>query len=233
MFFNFKKITSTKKYGFLLPLSFLAFFPLLCSAARLSTEAIMQKVEKGIAGDPLIEKVNYMIESYDTKMEEVRAGSDPNQMIKNPKEPGDEGFSLARFAIHSEDIDGLKMLLEKGANPNQAILVGKCGHSLLADAAHTKNIDALKLLLSFDADINLVGTRENCIDPDNGAIWRSDTPIIAAAREGYSDIVKILLAAGADPYKVNSVEENAFEVTTPECAKLLKEHQEKLSKDEL
>ena len=79
-----------------------------------------------------------------------------------------------------------EFLLDNGMNPNH---MNWREFTLLHDMAHTGDVPKARLLIEHGADIN-------CIDDE----YRS-TPLGYAARWGHVEMVKLLLASGADPDK--------------------------------
>ncbi len=91
------------------------------------------------------------------------------------------------IAAYEGDVERVKKLLEKGADPNARNVVS---WTPLHVAASKNHIEIAKLLLEHGADPN--------IQNKNG-----DTPLHVAAREGYVDVVELLLKHGADPNAKN------------------------------
>lgn len=79
-------------------------------------------------------------------------------------------------AIKSKDLEGIKELLEKGAEVNP---------SVLTLAIYLKNITVIKLLLPHCKNLNM--PCENI----------GDTPLMSAARKGLDTVVKLLIEKGA------------------------------------
>lgn len=94
----------------------------------------------------------------------------------------DRGDSALSIASGNNQLDKVRILLEKGANPN---VTPTNGLSPLINASSKGYTDLARLLLDNGADPNLA----------NG----NYTPIIAAAGTGRTEIVKLLLDKGANP----------------------------------
>ncbi len=92
------------------------------------------------------------------------------------------GSTPLLFAARSGDAESAKLLLDHGADPNDRL---PDGTSALVLAAHSGNREVALALLDKDADPNDLGIGYTALD---AAILRSDP-----------DLVKALLAKGADP----------------------------------
>jgi ankyrin repeat protein len=92
------------------------------------------------------------------------------------------GSTPLLFAARSGDAESIRLLLEAGANVNDAL---PNGMSALVLAAHSGNGPAATLLLEKGADANAADIGYTAL---HGAVLRSDT-----------DLVKALLARGANP----------------------------------
>lgn len=89
-------------------------------------------------------------------------------------------------AIKKCDVQGVKKLLEKGANPN---LLDNEGRSTLASAICKNNIDIVKLLIEHEANPNI-----------KELLLGGVTPIMfAISRQADIKIIKMLLDYGANP----------------------------------
>ena len=116
------------------------------------------------------------------------------------------------------DIAAMKSLLDAGLDPNAR---DAAGYTPLIAAARAGNVAMIRLLTSRGADPNLPDAAVNSWTPllhavhkaqpgsiaalldaganANGADSHGTTPLMMAAGYGYTDIVKILLARGANP----------------------------------
>ena len=106
----------------------------------------------------------------------------------------------------------LGVLLEKGANPNLATLVGQ---TPLMVASLRGDVDAMRLLIEKGADIKM----------KNSA---GETALMAAATNGSPDAVRLLLEKGADPTVRSKRNEtalgNAATAGVEETVRLLLDH---------
>lgn len=87
-----------------------------------------------------------------------------------------------RFAVHANHIDLVRLLLEKGANPNRR--KNRVRKSILHLAIEKGYDEIVKLLLERNADVN--------------TFWRDLTPLMFAAQLGRAAIMRMLLEQGAD-----------------------------------
>lgn len=88
-----------------------------------------------------------------------------------------------------EHYDTAKFLLERGMNPNH---MNWREFTLLHDMARTGDTAKARLLIEYGADVNYVDDE-----------YRS-TPLSYAARWGHVEMVRLLLAAGAQPTKAGA-----------------------------
>jgi len=96
-------------------------------------------------------------------------------------------FSPLRLAIHKESSEVVKLLLDKGANINDA---DRNGFTPLHHAIDKGNSEVVQLLLDRGANIN---------DADRNGF----TPLHQAIDKGNSELVQLLLDRGADVNKEN------------------------------
>jgi uncharacterized protein len=126
----------------------------------------------------------------------LKAGADAN--FKNPN-----GETPIMAAARSGKVDAAKRLLDAGADVNAKETWG--GQSAVMWAAAQSQADMVKLLASKGANLNDHGVvrqweRKTLTEPRPKDMNKGGfTPLIYAAREGCTDCVKNLLAAGADP----------------------------------
>ena len=99
---------------------------------------------------------------------------------------GQDGDAPLHLAIVSGDSRVIRVLLTAGADCQ---LSDRLGFSPLQLAVHNDRVSVLKVLLQAKADRNV----------GNGRV----TPLHRAARQGNLGMVKLLLAAGADPTRVD------------------------------
>jgi len=97
------------------------------------------------------------------------------------------GWTDLHYAAYEGDVERVKKLLKKGANPNTQ---SKDGYTPLLVAAMEGHVEVVRLLLEHGADPNAKDI--------NG-----DTPLHWAAFVGRVDMVKLLLERGADPTAKN------------------------------
>lgn len=90
-------------------------------------------------------------------------------------------LALNNCAYYHDCHDQLKLLLERGINPNHK------SSDALYGACYSGAIENVKLLLEYKADPNRLG------------MMYMETPLIRSLRSGYLEIFNLLLKAGADP----------------------------------
>ncbi|KAJ3285897.1 hypothetical protein HK104_009258 [Borealophlyctis nickersoniae] len=119
--------------------------------------------------------------------------------------PGTMGYALD-YAIEAENIDIVKLMLDAGAPPDQALRIAICNGNyymtnLLLNAGadiHRDNDNALHIA-SRDGFLSIVIL---LLDAGADVHANDDIVLYAAAGKGHLDIVKFLLAAGANPHTV-------------------------------
>lgn len=106
---------------------------------------------------------------------------DVDQLITSP-----EGYSgrLLFMAAQANNIPIMTRLIGLGAKINR----GSCGQTPLIVATGRGHLEAVTLLVKSGADVNVTSNSEEV---------SGETPLMAAVK--YPDIVKLLLAAGANP----------------------------------
>jgi len=122
----------------------------------------------------------------------LSAGADPNDRLP-------DGTSALVLAAHSDHRDVALALLEKGANPDDMGI----GYAALHAAILRSDIDLVKALLAHGADPNIRMTkatpvRRNSTDSFLLAPLIGSTPYLLAARFLEPEIMKVLIAGGAD-----------------------------------
>lgn len=107
-----------------------------------------------------------------------------------------KGQSLLYFACMRGNVEIVKLLLQKGANPNSK---SNDGDFPLIEAVYFEDKpEILEILLSEGADPNMQDTY-------------GDTALIVAADEGYKKFIELLIKAGGDPYIKNKEGNDAFQ----------------------
>ncbi|KAJ5266669.1 hypothetical protein N7478_009477 [Penicillium angulare] len=101
-----------------------------------------------------------------------------------------------QYALHKDNVDVAKILLEASANPNFAAVGGE--RPLHIACWHCKGSDSVKLLLQYKADVNLPTSRL--------------TPLQIAARRARHDLVRLLLDKKADPNLTSSHHATALQM---------------------
>jgi ankyrin repeat protein len=160
----------------------------------------------------------------------LAAGANPNAQLKfffgyrdNGADRGADmmmttGATPLLRASRAADIEAMKLLLAAGARVDLPVArawrdaVG--GITPLMAAAGLKNsspdtrgklktepevLDAVKLLIAAHADVNAKDER-------------GDTALHGAVYRGYNEVVRALIAAGADPYLANAAGKSAFDI---------------------
>jgi len=109
----------------------------------------------------------------------------------NYQEPKFE-TTLGHFALRNENLEAIKLLLDKGLNPN---IISKNGSSVITNindpfkSRLDNSLNTLKYIIKKGGDVNLLNTKKNTYNR---------TPLIVAAASNL-DNVKVLIKAGANP----------------------------------
>jgi ankyrin repeat protein len=122
------------------------------------------------------------------------AGLDPNYTL-----PG--GTTILQVAVNSRKNDVAEILLDKGANVNAA---DRSGGTALHMAAVAGSLEMVKKLLQKGANPNLTTARAPANSDRGGGFFRApageQSPLLFAARANHEDVMRALVAAGADPH---------------------------------
>ena len=112
----------------------------------------------------------------------------PGTVVVNARERG-SGEGGLHIVTRARDRAWLSFLLGKGARPD---LQNEVGNTALAIAAELGWVDGAQLLVERRAAVDSVNSR-------------GETPLILAVQQRNLPIVRLLLAAGADPKRTDSV----------------------------
>lgn len=107
----------------------------------------------------------------------IRAGIDVNAFTS-------EGVPLLCIATRNDNVEQLKILLDKGADIN-AVSKDR-GYSAVMDAVWRKDYEIAKILIEKGADLNIMSSDGQPI-------------LVLAVGNGNAKIVKLLIESGADP----------------------------------
>ncbi|MCK5802077.1 MAG: ankyrin repeat domain-containing protein [Lentisphaeria bacterium] len=131
------------------------------------------------------------------------------------------GATALHFAARSGRLDAVEALIRAGVGVNVTTIArhgGPGGRSALHEATERGNTEAVAALIRAKANVNQALT---------GKAYSGFTPLRAAAHFGHLDIVKQLLAAGADPNAVTTGDfEKAWIGYTPLHAAVKQKHAE-------
>ncbi len=123
------------------------------------------------------------------------AGLDPSYVLPN-------GTSVLEIAAIGKKNQVAENLLNKGAKVDQA---DRTGMTPLHVAAQSGNLDLVKKLLAKNANPNVQTAKTGGAGRGNGggggfrAPAGEQTPLLLAARANHEDVMRALVAAGADP----------------------------------
>jgi uncharacterized protein len=109
-------------------------------------------------------------------------GHSPESILANSRQFDDGGYTALLLAAREDDAESAKLLLKAGARVND---VAASGASALLVAVHSDSPNVATLLLEAGADPNADGA--------------GYTPLQAAVLRGNLEVVKALLARGAQP----------------------------------
>jgi ankyrin repeat protein len=130
--------------------------------------------------------------------------------------PQADGMTALLWAAHNDDLDAAKLLIQVGANVKA---VNRYGVSALTEAATNGAPHMLELLLNAGADANaslpegdtalMLASRTGAVPAvtvllDHGAKvdskenWHGETALIWAVGENHPDVIRMLIAHGAD-----------------------------------
>jgi RNA polymerase sigma factor (sigma-70 family) len=106
-----------------------------------------------------------------------------------------EGFTPLALASHFGHLDVMRLLLERGADPNR-VATHRLAVTPLHAALFGRQVDAARLLIECGANVTLAR---------GGTGWKRAgwTPLHYAAGMGYTGLVGPLLERGADPSSVD------------------------------
>ena len=158
--------------------------PLACAAANGQIEAVNCLLEHG--ADPFLKGQNgwsllhFAAQSGNVVIIEtmLSKGLDIDSRAQTL------GITPAMVSIRFGKLEALKYLLEKGAHGSLKTLEGQFSH--LSFAVTAGSVEAIELLLSHGCSID---------DRDD----QGETPLMQAAVAGKTEVLKYLLAQGADP----------------------------------
>ena len=161
----------------------------------------------------------------------LAAGANPNALLKfappfrdaGADRGGDlvlyTGSSILLRAANGGDVEAVKLLLAAGALPNLAVaqswrdpsrggmtplMVGSGLHNQPIDTrgrlrTEVQAVEVVKLLIAAHADLNAQDARGN-------------TALMGAVFRGWNEVVRTLIAAGADPYLANKAGLSPYDV---------------------
>jgi ankyrin repeat protein len=125
----------------------------------------------------------------------LSAGADANYAMP-------DGTKIVSIAVNSKAGEVVGLLLDKGADPS---ISDKAGNTPLHVAAQNGSLDIVKSLLAKGANVNAkTGSAVSASNPGQPGFVRGGangqfTPLLLAAKNDHVDVMKALIAAGADP----------------------------------
>lgn len=128
------------------------------------------------------------LESFESKI----------QTIANINEIDRDGRSIAFHTVIENSLPALKIVENKGANLS---LHDKKGWTLLHYAANNNSLEIASFLISNGVDINAIDKY------GNNVIWRA-----TYSSNECGDMIKLLLASGADPTMKNNYNSSAIDL---------------------
>ncbi len=102
------------------------------------------------------------------------------------------GMTIGQFALKTNNMYGIRKLLDKGLNPN---IIDKDGNAIIIDINNytygslPESFETLKYMIKKGANVNLYSEKA-----------QSSTPLIEASKRGKIENVKTLVEAGANPH---------------------------------
>ncbi|MCR4305247.1 MAG: ankyrin repeat domain-containing protein [Gallionella sp.] len=128
--------------------------------------------------------------------------------------------SPLRIAIRTNNTEIARLLLQEGADVNQRISAefgAQRGDTVLMEAiayySVFKDVSAIKLLLGFKANPNDRNERDyDEYSEGRGGQWQGYSVLCYAAKNGFLDVVKLLLEHGADPKLPRTDGKTAYEL---------------------
>lgn len=114
------------------------------------------------------------------------------------------GSNVLSLALTLENFEAFKKLLELGANPNfvnpyskRSVLIEACKF-YWKHKSYTIDLRYIKLLLQYGADSNYAVEKD--LTDEKGRSYMATSPLMEASRLDL-EMVRLLIKAGADPYK--------------------------------
>ena len=112
------------------------------------------------------------------------------------------GLTIGHFALIVSDLKAVRLLLDRGLNPN---LMDKSGNAIIIDinspfiSRLPEGLETLQYMIKKGADVNLYSLNAQL-----------HTPLIEAANSNFQN-VKLLIAAGANPHFIDKSFASPFE----------------------